>query len=108
MRCIQTLEPLAKAHDLQVETADELEEGAPAEGALELALSLAGDSSGGAVLCTHGDVMAFAVEALLVAGIPLEGPLEFRKGASWVLEAGADGFERGHYVPPPPKKDALG
>ena len=99
VRCVETLEPLAAVHRIEIETADELGEGAPARPALELALSLS--RSGAPVLCTHGDVLTFAVEELLVAGVPLGGPHEFKKGCTWILEVGEAGFVRGHYVPPP-------
>ena len=36
VRCVQTLEPLAKARGLPLETADELAEGAPLEATYEL------------------------------------------------------------------------
>jgi 8-oxo-dGTP diphosphatase len=101
VRCVQTLEPLAEARDLALETADELAEGAPVEDALALMLSLAAD--GPAALCTHGDVMMFAVDELLAAGVPLEGPFEFKKGATWVIEVADGSFARGRYLPPPEK-----
>jgi 8-oxo-dGTP diphosphatase len=106
VRCVQTVEPLAEAHGLEVETADELAEGAPAEGALELGLTVAAD--GPVVLCTHGDVVAFATEELLAAGTALDGPLELKKGSTWVLEVQAGRYVRGRYVPPPPKPGAVG
>lgn len=100
VRCVQTLEPLAAAQGLALETADELSEGAPIEGALTLMRSLAADS-GAAALCTHGDVMTLAVEELLASGLPLAGPLKFEKGSTWILEIGDGAFVRGRYVPPP-------
>lgn len=101
-RCVQTLEPLAETRGLQLETADELSEGAPAGGALALMLSIAAD--GPAALCTHGDVMMHAVEELLAAGVPLQGPLEFKKGATWILEVRDGALARGRYLPPPIKE----
>ena len=102
VRCVQTLEPLAEARGLALETADELSEGAPVEGALELLLSIA--DHGPAALCTHGDVMMFAVEELVSAGVPLAGPREFKKGATWILEVRGGAFARGRYLPPPAKQ----
>jgi 8-oxo-dGTP diphosphatase len=99
VRCIQTVEPLAEASGLELETTDELGEGASVVGALELMLSLASD--GAVALCTHGDVMVGAVDDLAAAGIPLEGPPEFKKGAAWILVIEDGAFRSGRYLPPP-------
>ena len=69
VRCVQTVEPLAAARGLQVETTDALAEGASARDVLELV----GDGEPVA-LCTHGDV----IEALLGQESP--------KGSVWALE----------------------
>jgi 8-oxo-dGTP diphosphatase len=99
LRCVQTLEPLAAARGLPLETVPELAEGAPADEALELMLSMAEDGS--AVLSTHGDVMMDAVEQVLVGGIPRQGPFEFKKGATWVFEVRSGAFAGARYLPPP-------
>lgn len=99
VRCVQTLEPLAAARAMSVELADELAEGAVISGALELMLSVAAD--GPAAFSTHGDVMMYAVEELLAAGIPLDGSLEFKKGATWILDVRGGAFSRARYLPPP-------
>jgi phosphohistidine phosphatase SixA len=101
-RCVQTMEPLAATRSLALETADELAEGAHVPATLELMLSIARD--GPAALCTHGDVMMYAVDELLAGGVSLEGPLEWQKGATWILEADDGAFVRGRYLPPPPVK----
>ena len=103
LRCTQTLEPLAAARGLELETTNVLAEGAWADDALALALSLARD--GPAALCTHGDVMMLAVEQLVAGGVPLHGPLEFRKGATWILEVGEGAFVGARYLPPPAKSE---
>ena len=99
VRCVQTLEPLAKARGLPLELAEELGEGASAGDALELMLALA--RAGPAALCTHADVLVDAVEELLTAGIRLDGPLEFKKAATWVFEVRDGTFSSGRYVSPP-------
>ena len=100
VRCVQTLEPLAAVRGLPLELAEELGEGAPVGEALELMLALAQD--GPAAVCTHADVMMDAVEELLTAGVRLNGPLEFKKAATWVLEVEGKMFTSGRYLPPPP------
>jgi len=99
LRCVQTLEPLAEARGVPLELAEELGEGAPVGEALELMLSLAHD--GPAALCTHADVMMNAVEELLTAGVRLDGPLEFKKAATWILDVHDRTFTSGRYLPPP-------
>ena len=101
IRCVQTLEPLAQTRGLQIESADELGEGAPVDRALALMMSTAVD--GPAALCTHGDVMQLAVEALVAAGVPIDGPLEFKKGATWILEIDDGAVTEARYLPPPAK-----
>ncbi len=99
IRCVQTLEPLAEARGLPLQTADELAEGAPIGVALELMLTAS--TEGPAAFSTHADVMMDSIEELLAAGVPLEGPLEFRKAATWILEVRGRRFAAGRYLPPP-------
>ena len=99
LRCVQTLEPLAVDRRLQLEVADQLAEGAPIGAALELMLSVS--SEGPAAFCTHADVMMDSIEELFAAGVPLDGPLEFKKAATWILETRDRNFASGRYLPPP-------
>lgn len=98
VRCIQTFEPLAEVLNMPIEMAEELSEGAATASAIELILKLAGQGS--AALCTHGDVMTNVVNELITAAVPLDGPLEFKKGSAWILGVGGGRFESGRYVPP--------
>ncbi|MEX0851189.1 MAG: phosphoglycerate mutase family protein [Gaiellaceae bacterium] len=102
LRFVQTLEPLAETRGLPLETADELSEGAPVNAALALIISTAAD--GPAALCTHGDVMRLAVEGLVAAEVPIEGPLELKKGATWILEVDGSAVARARYLPAPAKR----
>jgi 8-oxo-dGTP diphosphatase len=99
LRCVQTLEPLAEARGLPLELAEELAEGTHAGELLELMLALAHD--GPAAFCTHADVMMEAVEEILTAGVRVDGPLEFKKAATWILEVQDRTFASGRYLPPP-------
>jgi 8-oxo-dGTP diphosphatase len=72
MRCVQSVEPLAAARDLQVEAVDALAEGAGEAPALELFRSL--DSP--AVASVHGDLAAALLGETL------------KKGATAVLDIG--------------------
>ena len=99
VRCVQTLEPLASARGLTLEPTEDLAEGSPTGVALELMLTVAAD--GPAAFCTHGDVMMDSIEELLAAGVRLAGPLEFKKGSTWVLDVRDRTFVGGRYLPPP-------
>jgi broad specificity phosphatase PhoE len=53
VRCVQTVEPLAKARGLEVETDDALTEGAGADAAMALFSRIDTD----VVACVHGDLL---------------------------------------------------
>jgi 8-oxo-dGTP diphosphatase len=76
-RCIQTVEPLARAAGVQIELRDELAEGAPVSDVL----ALIGDPGRrDIVLCTHGDVIGELIGH--------ERPA--KKGSVWVLDPDHD------------------
>jgi phosphohistidine phosphatase SixA len=99
VRCVQTLEPLAKARGLPVETADELAEGEPLEATYELMRAVAAD--GPAPLSTHGDVIENVLKDLQLRSVPVEGAFNLRKGSTWVLDWSGGEVTRARYVPPP-------
>jgi broad specificity phosphatase PhoE len=84
-RCVQTLEPLAEALGLEIESRRELEEGATPEETIALMAEL-GDA---AVLSTHGDILEnlFGEEGQKGS----TRVVELRDGVPVVLE----------YLPPP-------
>jgi 8-oxo-(d)GTP phosphatase len=97
VRCVDTVEPIARRHGLRVETVAWLGVGASPDVTRAAVLGLGGP----AVVCSHGEVIPHLVEALAEAGTPWEGPLVWRKGSTWVLERD-DGFpSRLRYEPPP-------
>jgi 8-oxo-dGTP diphosphatase len=99
VRCVQTVEPLAKERGLRIEIADELLEGSdPAE-----ALALLEGLQVPAVACTHGDIAPGVLDLLRARGAKLIGELTWPKASTWVLEAdpGGAGFTRARYLPPP-------
>jgi 8-oxo-dGTP diphosphatase len=69
LRCVESVEPLAAALGVAIETDERLAEGTPARLALALLAEL-----GGGLACTHGDV----IEAVLGYGL--------RKGAAVVAD----------------------
>jgi phosphohistidine phosphatase SixA len=84
VRCIQTVEPLAKRLGLRVETTDELAEGSGSQGVRRLIASLHGTD---AVLCSHGDVVQELVEELVAQRlIKPSQATRLAKGSTWVLD----------------------
>ena len=88
VRCVQTVEPLAERLGLEVETVDELAEGASAEEVGRLMESLSGELS---LLCTHGDI----IEAVLGPGVLN------KKGGVWVFKNEDGSLEPAGYLAPP-------
>ena len=100
LRCVQTLEPLAAALGLPLETSAALGEGA-GTGAAELVLSLAEHAS--PACCTHGDVVFEIADLVARSGIPLDGPRDVPVAAIWVLEVEDGRFAAARFVPQPPR-----
>jgi 8-oxo-dGTP diphosphatase len=88
VRCVQTVEPLAKLLGLPIEVRGEIADDAVVTAALSL-LREVGEAV--AVVCTH--------RAVITALIGPDRPC--RKGAAWILEATADGFAPAVYLPEP-------
>jgi 8-oxo-dGTP diphosphatase len=97
-RCVQTLEPLAGALGLVVETDERLAEGTGASPSLALAEELRAET---AVVCSHGDVIPDLLEALVHRGLELQDPARWPKASTWVLTRDEHGFVKGWFVPPP-------
>jgi 8-oxo-dGTP pyrophosphatase MutT (NUDIX family)/phosphohistidine phosphatase SixA len=97
VRCAQTVQPMARELDLDIEEIDVLREGTAAGPALRSLQALAGPSAA----CTHGDVMFEAVEAIARAH-PIDGPIGWKKGSTWIIERDGGDPAGVRYVPPPP------
>ena len=98
VRCVQTLEPLARALDLTVHTDPRLGEGEPIEPVLEL-LAEAPDHS---VLSSHGDIIPATLMLLDERGTELRTPPDWRKASVWVLGRNDKGRIVHATVWPPP------
>jgi phosphohistidine phosphatase SixA/ADP-ribose pyrophosphatase YjhB (NUDIX family) len=98
VRCRDTVEPLAKARKLPLETAVELTENTDPDDVLAFIQTL---GSKPAVLCTHGDIIADLMTNLVNDGLAAESELRWEKGSTWVLESDGETFLYGRYLPPP-------
>jgi broad specificity phosphatase PhoE len=99
LRCIQTVEPLARTRRLPVEPLRELEEGAGGESVMRLISRHRGK---GVVLCTHGDVLEEFLERLIAAGLVSRAGARLDKGSTWVLQESDGRITGASYRPPPP------
>lgn len=97
VRCMQTLQPLAKRLGVDVDADKRLLEGEP----FEPVLDLLGEVGTGAVLCSHGDIIPELVQALARRGMEVQTPPDWRKGSIWVLKRKGDRITSGKVWPPP-------
>jgi 8-oxo-dGTP diphosphatase len=98
VRCVETVRPLADHRGLPIEPRDELLEGAPLSGLLELLDELRSTPS---VLCAHGDLIPAIIEHLEARGALVGPDRGWKKGSVWVLEREAGLVVRATYIPPP-------
>lgn len=98
VRCVETVDPLAKRLRLKVETTEELAEGSVAE-AIALVRAMAKD--GAVAICTHGDIVPEVLVTLADEDHLDLGPSPRQaKGSVWILETEGDKFVRATYLPP--------
>jgi phosphohistidine phosphatase SixA len=97
-RCIETVEPLAEARGLTVETDGWLAEGSGARPCIEAILAL---GEGGVALCSHGDLIPKVIRQLRADGMDTKDPNLSQKGSTWVLEVVDGRVASGRYRPPP-------
>ena len=98
VRCVETLEPLGEALDLEIGLDERLAEETP----LELVLALLHGADEGAVLCSHGDIIPEAIAGLQRRGLHVRSEPDWRKASVWVLERDAEGVYAEATVWPPP------
>ncbi|MBJ7599254.1 phosphoglycerate mutase family protein [Candidatus Nephthysia bennettiae] len=97
-RCVETVEPLARARGLRIEESEALAEGAGLEAVLALLRELAGRPS---ALCTHGDIMYEVCEELVRLGLVPRHEVRYEKGAAWILEERDGKLVGARHVAPP-------
>jgi 8-oxo-dGTP diphosphatase len=98
-RCVQSVEPLAVARGLEIETAAELSEG------IDLGIALAFVRSLEAVpivLSLHGREIDAMVRAFEAEGAEIASSRGLAKGSVWVFERSDERVVSAHYLPAPP------
>lgn len=99
VRCVQTVEPLARARRMAIKNSPSLEEGHGLEGLTEF---LGDRSLDAVVLSTHGDIVWELVEDLVGREVLEAGNGGDEKGSTWMLEVDDHGVvERARYIPAP-------
>jgi broad specificity phosphatase PhoE len=98
LRCIQTVEPLARQYSLRVEQEKALAEGAGGESLIRLVHRAAGRE---VVLCTHGDLLEELLQRLVDDGLVSRARAGAEKGSTWVLEETQGRISGARYIPSP-------
>ena len=98
LRCVQTVEPLARARKLPLKQSPALSEGHGLDGAMQF---LGDPKLDEAVLSTHGDIVWELVEELVKRHVIKPGEGGFEKGSTWVVEVEAGSFVKARYIPAP-------
>ena len=97
-RCVQTVQPIAKALRLKVEQSVSLAEGHGLAGLHEF---LDDDHLDNVVLCTHGDIVWELVEDLVRRKSLRAGEGGFDKGSTWILHVDGSKIAKTRYLPAP-------
>ena len=98
LRCVQTVEPLARARKLPLKQTPSVAEGHGLAGAMEL---IGDPKLDEVVLSTHGDIVWELVEELVQRRVVKPGEGGFEKGSTWVVDFEDGSFERARFIPAP-------
>jgi len=98
LRCVQTVEPLARMRKLPLKQSPSLAEGHGLAGAMELIGDAKLDE---VVLSTHGDIVWELVEELVKRRVVQPGEGGFEKGSTWVVDFEDGSFVRARFIPAP-------
>lgn len=98
LRCVQTVEPLARERQVPVKQSMALAEGHGFSGLMEF---FDDPQATGAVLSTHGDITWELVEELVKRNVVKDGVGGFEKGSTWVVDVEAGSPVRARFIPAP-------
>lgn len=98
VRCVETVEPLAEARHLNVESTEALAEGAGGDQIIRLMTSNRGKN---VALCTHGDLVEELLERLIQQGVVSHRDAANQKGGTWVLESDDGRITSARYLAAP-------
>jgi 8-oxo-dGTP diphosphatase len=98
LRCVQTVEPMARARKLPVRQTSMLAEGHGLAGVMQV---MGHPKLDHAVLSTHGDIVWELVEELVKQRVIKPGTGGFDKGSTWVVDLEDGAFTRARFIPAP-------
>ncbi|MHB8589484.1 MAG: SixA phosphatase family protein [Candidatus Dormibacteraceae bacterium] len=98
LRCVQTVQPLARARKLPVKQTSMLAEGHGLAGAMQV---MGHPNLDHAALSTHGDIMWELVDELVKQRVIKPGTGGFDKGSTWVVDLEEGVFTRARFIPAP-------
>jgi len=98
VRCVQTVEPLARAHRMEIQKSPSLAEGHGLAGAM---LYMGDPNLDHAMLSTHGDIVWELVEELVKRHVIKPGEGGFEKGSTWIVVMDNGSPVRARYIPAP-------
>lgn len=98
VRCVETVEPLAVARHLKVESTEDLAEGAGGDRIIRLMNSNRGKD---VVLCTHGDLVEELLDQLIDQGVVSRRNAANQKGGTWMLESDDSRITSARYLAAP-------
>ena len=98
LRCVQTVEPLARLLGVKVETTEDLAEGA----GLRRFFGLLGRHEGtDLILCGHADLVEELLEHLIEDGIVEPSKAKLAKASTWELRTKGGRIAAARYIPAP-------
>ena len=98
LRCVQTVEPLARARKLPLKQSPALAEGQGLAGAMQF---MGDPKLDEAVLSTHGDIVWELVEDLVRRKVLPSLQEQLEKAGTWVVDVEAGSFVKASYIPAP-------
>lgn len=99
LRCRQTVGPIAKRRDLEIDISEQLAEGASESSVLALLETLAAEDTN-AVLCSHGDVIPTIIDRLYRT-LGIRAAVPCAKGSLWVIQTTDRKLGEPRYIDPP-------
>ena len=96
-RCMQTLDPLAKAINQEVRVDERLQEG----GDIAEMIELFEDVPDLTVMSSHGDMIPELIRLLERRGMEIDSKPDWRKASVWVIQRTTRGFESAIAWAPP-------
>lgn len=98
VRCLETVEPIARRLGLRVVLSDALAEGADPTVARAF---LEESAQSATIACSHGDVISAVMERFAEAGVVVEGEPRWEKGSVWALETDGSRVHAARAMPAP-------